>query len=76
VYNVNPLTYTQLYYIFNFGSLSTENEKKYFTEILEAEVGEYVKENKILEKVKELMILAFTTSQTFIKTKKKKNLLA
>lgn len=44
VYTVNPLTYTQLYYIFNFGSLSAENEKKYIAWIFEAEIEEYVKD--------------------------------
>ena len=27
IYNLNPLTYTQLYYVLNFGTLSFEDEK-------------------------------------------------
>jgi len=69
VYNVNPLTYTQLYYIFNFGSLSAENEKKYITGIVEAEIEEYVKDKTKLNDIKKIMIDTFTTAQAFIKEK-------
>ncbi len=67
VYTVNPLTYTQLYYIFNFGSLSEENEKKYITGIVEAEINDYVNDKNILNEIKQLMIDTFTTAQSFIK---------
>ena len=69
VYTVNPLTYTQLYYIFNFGSLSEENEKKYITGIVEAEIWEYVNDESLLKEIKNLIILSFITSQSFIKEK-------
>ena len=69
VYTVNPLTYTQLYYIFNFGSLSQENEKKYITGIVEAEIDEFVKDKSILNDIKNLMIDAFIKAQSFIKEK-------
>ena len=69
VYTVNPLTYTQLYYIFNFGSLSAENEKKYITGIVEAEINDYVNNKNILNKIKQIMIDTFTTAQSFIKEK-------
>ena len=69
VYTVNPLTYTQLYYIFNFGSLSAENEKKYITGIVEAEIGEYVKDKAKINDIKKIMIDTFTTAQAFIKEK-------
>ena len=67
VYMVNPLTYTQLNYIFNFGSLTTDNEKKYITGIVEAEIDEYVKDKSKLEEIKKIMINAFIEAQTFIK---------
>ena len=70
VYTVNPLTYTQLYYIFNFGSLTAENEKKYITGIVEAEIDVYVSdkldEGKFQD-IKNLMITSFTSAQSFIK---------
>lgn len=69
VYTVNPLTYTQLYYIFNFGSLSAENEKKYIAGIFEAEIEEYVKDKNILNDIKKLIIDTFTTAQIFNKDK-------
>ena len=69
VYTVNPLTYSQLYFIFNFGSLSAENEKKYITGIVEAEINEYVKNKDKLNDIKQLMIDSFTTAQSFIKEK-------
>ena len=69
VYTVNPLTYTQLYYIFNFGSLSEENEKKYITGIVEAEINDYIKNKNILDIIKKLMIDTFTTAQSYIKEK-------
>ena len=69
IYIVNPLTYTQLYYIINFGSLSAENEKKYITGIVEAEIGEYVKDKEYLNDIKKMMIDTFTTAQAFIKEK-------
>ena len=69
VYKVNPLTYTQLYYIFNFGSLSEENERKYITGIVEAEINDYVKDKKKLEDIKKLMIETFISAQSFIKEK-------
>jgi MoxR-like ATPase len=69
VYAVNPLTYTQLYYLFNFGSLDSENEKKYITGIVEAEIPEYVKDQSKLNTIKELIIQSFTNAQSFIKEK-------
>jgi energy-coupling factor transporter ATP-binding protein EcfA2 len=69
VYTVNPLTYTQLYYIFNFGSLSAENEKKYITGIVEAEINEYINDKSLINKIKLLMIDTFTSAQSFIKDK-------
>ena len=67
VYSVNPLTYTQLYYIFNFGSLTEENEKKYITGIVEGEIDEYVNDKNLLPEIKKLMINSFTTAQSFIR---------
>ena len=67
VYTVNPLNYTQLYYIFNFGSLTPETEKKYITGIVEAEVNDYVKDKNKLEEVKNLMVKSFTLAQSFIR---------
>ena len=67
VYNVNPLPYTQLYYIYNFGFLSQDNEKKYFCEIVESEINDYVKDKTILDGIKSIMIKAFTTAQSFIR---------
>ena len=69
VYTVNPLTYTQLYYIFNFGSLSSDNEKRYITGIVEAEIGEYINNKNILDEVKNLIIQSFLTAQEFIRNK-------
>ena len=69
VYTVNPLTYTQLYYIFNFGSLSSDNEKRYITGIVEAEIEEYVNNKNILEEVKNLIIQSFLIAQEFIREK-------
>ena len=69
VYTVNPLTYTQLYYIFNFGSLSAENEKNYITGIVEAEINEYINDKNLLNKIKQLMIDTFTSAQSFIKAR-------
>ena len=67
VYTVNPLTYTQLYYVFNFGSLTEDAEKKYITGIVEAEINEYVKDKTKLEEIKAIMIKSFTTAQSFIR---------
>ena len=67
VYTVNPLTYTQLYYIFNFGSLTTENEKKYITGIVEAEIDAYINDKSKLQEIKNLMITSFISAQSFIK---------
>ena len=69
VYTVNPLTYTQLYYIFNFGSLNAENERKYITSIVNAEINDYVIDKNKLQGIKELMIESFMKAQTFIKHK-------
>ena len=69
VYSVNPLTHTQLYYIFNFGSLSVENEKKYITVIVEAEINDFVKDKSKLQEIKKLIISAFINAQSFIKEK-------
>ena len=69
VYTVNPLTFTQLYYIFNFGSLNSETEKKYIKSIVESEINEYVKDNKILQDVKNDMIESFIKAQNFIREK-------
>ena len=67
VYTVNPLTYTQLYYIFNFGSLTADNEKKYITGIVEAELNDYVQDKSKLEEIKSIMIKSFITAQCFIR---------
>ena len=69
VYTVNPLTKTQLYYIFNFGSLSEKNEKKYITGIVEAEIDEYINDKNDLNNIKEIMIKAFIAAQSFIREK-------
>ena len=69
VYTVNPLTKTQLYYIFNFGSLSEENEKKYITGIVEAEINEYINDKNDLNNIKDIMIKAFLAAQSFIRGK-------
>ena len=67
VYSVNPLTFTQLYYIFNFGSLNEENERKYITSIVNSEIDEYVQDKGMLEEIKNIMINSFMTAQSFIK---------
>ena len=69
VYAVNPLTNTQLYYIFNFGSLSAEIERKYITSIVNAEINDFIKDKSKLEKIKELMIESFMQAQIFVKEK-------
>ena len=67
VYAVNPLPYTQLYYIFNFGNLSEEVERKYIYSIVDAEIYEYINDKSKLEHIKKLMVESFMKAQIFIK---------
>ena len=67
VYTVNPLTFTQLYYIFNFGSLTEDNEKKYITGIVESEVDEFIEDKNISNEIKKIMINSFIVAQSDVR---------
>ena len=70
IYNVNPLTYTQLYYVLNFGTLSIEDEKKYIESIADYELNIIIINDKtILNNIHNLMVNAFIFSQQYIREK-------
>ncbi len=69
IYNVNPLTYTQLYYVLNFGSLSIEDEKKYIESIAEYELNLIINDKTLLNNIHRLMVNAFIFSQQYIREK-------
>ena len=69
VYSVNPLTYTQLYYVFNFGSLNAKTEREYITGIINEELIDYCKDQGIFKQIKQIMIDSFCEAHQFIKQK-------
>ena len=69
------MTYTRLYYIFNFGSLSAENEREYIIGIEETEINDYVNNKNFLNEIKQKMKDKFTMHNLWLKKKMAKNLL-
>ena len=69
VYTVNPLTYSQLYYVLNFGSLDSDNERKYVENIFEYELSKIIENREELKKIHSLTVEAFVSSQQYIREK-------
>ena len=69
VYTVYPLTHSELYYVFNFGTLSVDDEKKYVENIAEYELSKIIKNIIIKKKLTDLMVESFIFSQQYIRKK-------
>ena len=69
VYTVNPLSYSQLYYVLNFGSLNIDDEKKYVENIAEYELCKIIENKKELKNIHLIMVNAFIFSQQYIREK-------
>ena len=70
VYNVNPLPYSLLNFVFYFGSLTKNNEIKYIENMIQEPIEEFFNKYKILEDIniiKDLTKKMLITSQYFIK---------
>ena len=52
VYSVNPMPFTLLNFVFNFGPLKDEDEEKYIRSMIEGSINEIIKKfkNKIKKK--------------------------
>lgn len=72
VYTVNPLTHSQLYYVLNFGTLNTDDERKYVESIAEYELVKIIKDQKLLEIIYPFLVDSFIFSQQYIREKKGK----
>ena len=79
VYNVNPLPFSLLYYVFNFGNLGKEDEVKYIEKMIQYNFDKIIEKNmkkkelskliKELPKLKELAKKLIEKSHCFIREK-------
>ena len=69
VYTVNPLPFSLLNFVFNFGSLTKEDEEKYIKSILEETMNKYFidDKNKEINELKNMALKSLVYSHDFIK---------
>jgi rhodanese-related sulfurtransferase len=67
VYTVNPLPFSLLNFVFNFGNLTEKDEKKYIESMISQSITKTIKNVQIAEKMKTISINAIFESQKFIR---------